>query len=82
MRRPVRIGIIFAEVMAGLALARIAQTQVPRLRDWAAARTSRPASQEQMESLLGRCHGLVETTRVRQRVVPPAQPVPTPVRVA
>jgi hypothetical protein len=82
MRRPVRVGIILTEVVAGLALARVVRKEVPKLRGRAKAKFSQSVAQEQMESLLGRCHGLVETTRVSQSAVTPGGPVPTPARVA
>lgn len=81
MRHPVRVGIILAEVVVGLALARlVAKRRAPEFVERVGRKARRRVSSEQMESLLGRCHRLVETTPVRQRVAQAA--APTTVRVA
>lgn len=69
MRRPVRVGVILAEVAVGLAVARLlAKKQLPKFVEQVGSKARRRVSPEQMESLLGRCHGLLETTSARRRV--------------
>jgi hypothetical protein len=81
MRHPVQVGIILAEVVVGLALARlVAKRRAPDFVERVGRTVRGRVSPEQMESLLGRCHGLLETTSVRQRVSQAA--APTTVRVA
>ena len=81
MRRPVRVGIILAEVAVGLALARlVAKRRVPEFVERVGSKARGRVSPEQMESLLGHCHGLLETTPVRQRAA--RATAPTTVRVA